>query len=157
MDIQHKAVEMNPLLLFSFNIWIKHVHHHSFTCTCKKISIISWEIYVYLYKWVLFLSVSYPHLRRYSILLGLSVWWKTERQAYRPNIHIQIMGHSQLCYCCLNSNSSNLKSNLASFSGSSIIQTESRMMGKSLTRFTLLIGGSLDTVSNVFRGDFHTI
>lgn len=67
------------------------------------------------------------------------------------------MVHSQLCYCCLNSNSSNLKSNLASFSGSSIIQAASWMMGKGLTRFTLLIGGSLDKVSNVIKGDFHTI
>lgn len=49
MDIQHKAVEMNPLLLFSFNIRVKHVHHHSFSCTCKKIYILEAGIYMYIF------------------------------------------------------------------------------------------------------------
>lgn len=31
VHVQHKAVEMNPLLLFSLNIWIEHVHHHRFS------------------------------------------------------------------------------------------------------------------------------
>lgn len=36
MHVQHKAVEMNPLFLLSLNIWIKHVHHHSFSCAWKN-------------------------------------------------------------------------------------------------------------------------
>lgn len=39
--IQHEAVEMNPLFLFSLNIWIKHVHHHRFSCAWKMKSTVS--------------------------------------------------------------------------------------------------------------------